>query len=412
MKVAYYSPLPPARSGIADYSALLLPALRRRIDVAVVSRRRGPPRGADLSLYHVGNDPDAHGWILDTLSRWPGVVVLHEFVLHHLVAGVTLGRRAVAEYLGAMERDHGLVGRLLALGVVDGCIPPLWETQPEDFALAGFVLDATRDRGVIVHSRYAEQRVRDAGYEGPVWRIPHPSWPAPDVEPAPFDGPVVGCLGHLNASKRIPELLEAFARVRERHPDARLLLVGPETPRFDLEGARERADLPEDALIREGYVDERRFWSLMAACDVCVSLRAPTMGETSGSAIRALSLGRPLVVSDLGWFAELPDDVALKIPVDEREVPRLAAALELLLSRDDVRRRLGDAGRRYVAHEHDVERVAELYAAALEQAAGGDAVREAVLDEIGVAAADVGIEPGSPGAAELAGRLREARIVD
>ena len=88
MRVAYYSPLPPSRSGVADYSALLLPALRARIDVVVASpgRFRRPPK-ADVALYHVGNDPEAHGWIAEALSRRPGVVVLHDFVLHHLVAG-------------------------------------------------------------------------------------------------------------------------------------------------------------------------------------------------------------------------------------------------------------------------------------------------------------------------------------
>jgi glycosyltransferase involved in cell wall biosynthesis len=371
--------------------------------------RRRPPRGTDLCLYHVGNDPDAHGWIVEALRRWPGVVVLHEFVLHHLVAGLTLGRRDVATYLTAMEREAGVVGRLLALGIVDGCVPPLWESRPEDFPLAGFVLDATRGRGVVVHSRYAEARLEDAGYDGPVWYIPHPAWPVPDVEPAALEGPVVGCLGHLNASKRLPQLLEAFARVREEHRDAKLLLVGSVAPRFDLDARVATLGLG-GAVVREGYVDERRFWSLMAACDVCVSLRAPTMGETSGSAIRALSLGKPLVVSDLGWFSELPDDAALKVPVDEREVARLAAALELLLSRPDVRRAVGAAGRAYVEREHAVDRVADLYAAALEQAAGGAALRDAVLAEIAVAAADSGIEPGSPEAAELGARLREARI--
>jgi glycosyltransferase involved in cell wall biosynthesis len=148
----------------------------------------------------------------------------------------------------------------------------------------------------------------------------------------------------------------------------------------------------------------------MAACDVCVSLRAPTMGETSGSAIRALSLGRPLVVSDLGWFAELPDDAVLKVPVDAREVSRLAAALTLLLERADLREAVGRLGREYVEREHGVERVAELYAAALEEAAGGAAVRDGVLTEIALAAADSGIEPASPEAAELGARLREARI--
>jgi hypothetical protein len=93
MKAAYYSPLPPSRSGIADYSALLLPALLERIDVEIAraGRLRRVPK-ADVALYHVGNDPEAHGWIVEALRRRPGVVVLHELVLHHLVAGITLAR--------------------------------------------------------------------------------------------------------------------------------------------------------------------------------------------------------------------------------------------------------------------------------------------------------------------------------
>src|ERR687886_1930213 len=141
MKVAYYSPLPPERSGIADYSALLLPALERLIEVEVVRRGRTRPVAADVALYHVGNDPDAHGWIVDALRERPGVVVLHEYVLHHLIAGITIGRGNGRAYLEAMERELGVAGRLLGLGVLDNLLPLLWETQPERFPLAGWVLD-------------------------------------------------------------------------------------------------------------------------------------------------------------------------------------------------------------------------------------------------------------------------------
>ena len=92
MRVAYYSPLPPERSGIADYSALLVPALARKVDLRIARRRRRPGRGVDISLYHVGNNPEAHGWIVEALCEQPGLVVLHDFVLHHLVSGLTLGR--------------------------------------------------------------------------------------------------------------------------------------------------------------------------------------------------------------------------------------------------------------------------------------------------------------------------------
>ena len=410
MKVAYYSPLPPTRSGIADYSALLLPALENRVDVIRIGRRRRlGPRDVDVRLYHVGNNPDAHGWIVDALLSKAGVVVLHDFVLHHLVAGLTVGRGNGHGYLDAMEREGGVVGRLLGHGVLDKRIPPLWESRPEDFHLAGEVLDLAT--GLIVHSRYVEGRARAAGYEGPIWRIPHPAWKVPAVEPASIAGsPLIGSFGNVNASKRIPQLLEAFAALRRERPDARLLLVGAVSPGFDLDRRLQRLGLSEEGIVREAYVEEDQLWSLMAACDVCVNLRAPTMGETSGSVIRQLSLGKPVVVSDVGWFAELPDSVALKVPVDAGETDALYAALELLARDEGARAAMSASALDLVGREHDLDRTAELYVAALEQAVGGEAVAHAVLDDVSRAAAEVGIDAGSPEAAELARRLAEVEL--
>jgi glycosyltransferase involved in cell wall biosynthesis len=407
VNVAYFSPVPPESSGIADYSALLLPALARHVDLTVVKRgAKRPPRGVDLAVYHVGNNPEAHGWILDALRRAPGLVVLHDFVLHHLVAGVTIGRRDGHGYLDAMEREHGVVGRLLAHGVLDKRIPPLWESRPEDFPLAGEVLSLAT--GLVVHSRYVENRVRAAGYGGPVAVVPHPAWPDPHVAPADVAGePLIGAFGNVNQSKRVPQLLEAFARLRTTYPDARLLLVGATSPGFDLERRLQRLGLDDEGIVREGYVDERRLWSLMAACDVHVSLRSPTMGETSGTTIRALVLGKPLVVSDAGWFAELPRDVALPVSVGEGEAAELTVALRLLTERPDVRHAMGEAARTLARSQHDLDRVAELQAAAFEQVAGGAAVDADVLREVTDAAASVGVAPGTSEASEIARRLSE-----
>ena len=410
MKIAYFSPMPPEKSGIADYSALLLPALRRRIDVTVVRRgSKRAPRGTELCIYHVGNDPAAHGWIVDALRRRPGVVVLHDLVLHHLVAGLTVGRRDGHGYLDAMERESGVVGRLLAHAVLDKRIPPLWENRPEDFPLTGEIL--TTPPGSSSTRATSSSACGAAGFDGPVWRIPHPAWPAPEVTPEPVAGsPVFGAFGNVNASKRVPQLLEAFARMRGSHADAVLLLVGGVSPGFDLDRRLQRLGLDTAGVTRHDRVDERRLWALMAACDVHVSLRAPTMGETSGTAIRALSLGKPLVVSANGWFAELPGDVAVQVPVDETEIETLAAALELLASRPDLRSAMGEAARELARREHDVDRVAERYAAALEQAAGGEAVADKVLGDVAEAATQVGIEPGDAAAVELARRLADVEL--
>jgi glycosyltransferase involved in cell wall biosynthesis len=390
VKVAYYSPLPPSRSGIADYSALLLPALRERVDIVVAERGKRAP-SADVALYHVGNDPDAHGWIVDALHKRPGVVVLHEYVLHHLISGITIGRGDGRGYLDAMERELGVAGRLLGLGVLDNLLPLLWETQPERFPLSGTILDDAQ--GLIVHSDFVARNARAAGYGGRLWPIPHPAWPMHDVTPASDVGgdPLIGCFGFLNMNKRIPELLQAFASLRKKRPRARLLLAGAAGERFDLSRRLERLGL-EEGITRLDYVPEERMWSLMAACDVLVNLRFPTMGETSGSVIRGLSLGKAMVVSDVGWFSELPGDVALKVPVDELEVPMLEAALGLAA---DHTAELGAAARAYVEREHDLGRVADAYASALEVSAGGDAVDDAVLWRIAEAAAEVGIDDAS-----------------
>ena len=346
---------------------------------------------------------------MDTLRKKPGLVVLHDFVLHHLVAGLTIGRGDGHGYLDAMEREGGVVGRLLGHGVLDKRIPPLWESRPEAFHLAGDVLALAT--GLIVHSHYVEERARAAGYAGPVWRIPHPAWTPPALAPEAIDGsPLIGSFGNVNASKRIPQLLEAFARLRRERPEARLLLVGAVSPGFDLDRRLQRLGLSEEGIVREAYVEEDRLWSLMAACDVCVNLRSPTMGETSGSVIRQLSLGKPVVVSDVGWFAELPDSVALKVPVDGRETETLYAALELLARDEAVRAAMSAAALELVRREHDLARVADLYVAALEQAVGGEAVAAEVLGDVATAAAAVGIEPGSPEASELAQRLAEVEL--
>ena len=403
MRVAFYSPLPPERSGIADYSTLLLPALGRLVEIEVVRRGRTRPVAADVALYHVGNDAEAHGWIVDALRRHPGVVVLHDFVLHHLVAGLTIGRKDGPGYLAAMERDAGIPGRLLAHGVLDGRVPPPWETRPDDFPLAGDVLaDAT---GLIVHSHFVEGRALAAGYDGPVWHIPHPAWPAVGIEPAAVEGrPLFGCFGHLNASKRIPQLVEAFQLVRARHPNAKLLLVGPASPGFDANR------LVTDGIERIDYVEEERLWSLMAACDACVSLRAPTMGETSGSVIRALSLGKPLVVSDVGSFSELPDEVAVKIEPGPGEVDALAGAFERLATEPERLEAMSRAALESARTEHGLDHVVELYVAALEEAAGGEAVEDSVVDDVARAAHDVGLTADDPAVAELGERLRESGL--
>ena len=413
MKVAYFSPMPPNTSGIADYSALLVPELAKLIDVEVISEpKRGMGKGCDIALYHVGNNPEHHGWIVEALRERPGLVVLHEHVLHHLVAGMTIAVGDQDGYLRAMQRDAGVVGRLMAHGIIDGVVPPVWESRPMDFPLCGEILDLAT--GLIVHSQTVEDAARSRGYVGPIYRIPHPAWPKPEIAQDPalagVTGPIFGAFGHLNTAKRAPQLVEAFARVVEQEPKAKLLLVGSASEEIHIDGRL--ADIEQahpGSVIRLPYVEEDRLWNLIAGCDVCVCLRYPTMGETSGIAIRALVCGRPLIVSDVGWFSELRDDIAVRVPVGEGEVAGIAQQM-IELAQDPQRRdAMSIAAGRYADDDLAVAHAAEQYRRAIIDAGGGDFVRHAMLSEVALAASGVGLNRDIDQLSEIAAQLREVQ---
>ena len=281
------------------------------------------------------------------------------------------------------------------------------DASRSDSRSPGTILDLAT--ALIVHSRYVERRARAAGYGGRLWRIPHPAWPMPHVAPARdvAGDPLVGCFGNLNMNKRIPQLLEAFALLLQRPARRAAAARGAAAERFDLEPALRAARPRRRRVIRRDYVPEERLWSLMAACDVLVNLRSPTMGETSGAVIRGLSLGKAMLVSDVGWFAELPDDVALKVPVDEYEVGDDRGG-----ARARGRPRAPSWARRRAstfAREHDLDRAADALRRARSRRPRRAArpSRTRCSARIAEAAAEVGIEDVS----ELALRAREAGLV-
>ena len=179
----------------------------------------------------------------------PAVVVLHDFVLHHLVAGLTIGRRDGHGYLDAMEREGGVVGRLLGHGVLDKRIPPLWESRADDFHLAGEVLDLAT--GLIVHSHYVEERARAAGYEGPIWRIPHPAWPVPRARSGRARRrSALRLLRQRQREQADPAAAGGVCAAAARAPGARLLLVGATSPGFDLDRRLQRLGLSGEGIVR------------------------------------------------------------------------------------------------------------------------------------------------------------------
>jgi len=143
---------------------------------------------------------------------------------------------------------------------------------------------------------------------------------------------VIATFGRLAFNKRLPVILHAFARLGQEFPNARLFLVGeldPSSGDFDVPHLIEELGIASRVCIT-GYVERERFVQYMAITDVGLNLRYPHAGESSGTLVRLLNLGVPVITSNLGPFAELPDDCCWKVDVDDIEKDLLLAYLKRL----------------------------------------------------------------------------------
>jgi len=390
VRLGFASPLPPATSGIADYAAELLPALARHGCDPVVFFEGAPPTdeirrrfetvplaelprrldGIDRIVYQLGNSAAHHAGIHRALLEHPGVVTLHEFMLHHLVRDVTLGAGEPRAYVEEMRYCAGESGRRAAQRLLDTHYPvDVWR-----FPLFERVVD--RSRGVLVHSDFARRRILASRAGAAVRVVPFPvdvsALPAADSDARRAaklalgldeGAPLVASFGLVTPHKRLEPALAAFGRLRALEPRARFVICGEVSPHYDLDEVLARTS--EEAVLRTGRVALAEFHRWMTACDVAVNLRHPTGGETSASLLRLLATGLPTLVTDAGSFAELPAGTVAKVPIDELEEEWLFELLRRLIADADLREAMGAAARHHVETAHALEIAAAAQAAAI-----------------------------------------------
>ncbi len=353
--------MPPNPSGIADYSQALVQELKKLHEVVVFSApSHFEANDFDSILYHLGNNPH-HDFVYRTALQHPGFVVLHESNLHHLLTHLTISAGDWDSYVAEAEYNGGEPARLRAEEARTLTIGPDYE----GVAMTRRLLETAK--GVIVHSRFMEREIRAANYTGPLAVIPHGAWVEPvDGDPyraklgLPPETPLFGAFGYLKPYKRIAEALRAFRKLVKEVPDAKFILVGEPHPEFPVE--RLIANLRLERSVRViGFAPLADFAGYMAACDVVLNLRYPTVGESSGSLLRALGSGRAVLVSDIGSFSEFPDDVCLKVPVGAGEEDVLFGYMKLLATRPDLAHAMGERARDWVARECNWPHVARLY---------------------------------------------------
>jgi len=354
VRLAFVSPLPPAPTGVADYAAGLLEVLRRRAEVEILRQTRP---GFDNYIYHIGNN-SLHLPAYRAAQAEPGITVLHDAVLHHLLLGSHDEHGYVEEFVynaGEWLRDLGR---------------DLWRSRSRsgsDFRYFQYPMLrrlVERSRAVVVHNPGARRRVEAAAPSARVTQIPHyfrpPRLPGEarrtrDRLGIASDEIVVAAFGYLRESKRVSSILRALPAL----PRGRLLLVGRAVS-SDLERSLEPL-MRAPRVIRTGRVSEAEFWRLAEITDICVSLRSPSAGETSGITIKMMGIGKPVLVTNSEEAEEFPGMAVVRVDSGEAEVEMLAHYLRALADSREMREEIGRRAAACIAEHHSLEKAASLY---------------------------------------------------
>lgn len=384
-RIAYCSPINPVHSGISDYSEELLPYLGQYADVTVYIDHGLTPSNTTLTehmrvrslkqliadhqqqpfdaiLYHMGNSP-AHFQIWDVAQQLPGVVVMHDLVLHHFMLQYhAVHRRDIKAYQQLAETHYGAAGvevaeRMLQ-GVFDDGVFSMPLCQP---VLASAQL-------LISHSHYVANAVATLRPTLARAVVPMGVPVLPVIDPAPLraqlnlgDDPfIIASFGHVNPYKRVDQVLRTVRTLRRAGINAHYIIVGSISPNFALDTLVRRTGT-QDAVHVTGYASAEDFALYVALADVCINLRHPTAGETSASLLRLLAAAKPTLITASGSFLEIPRDAAVHIPLDQSEGAMLTASTFLLHQHTAVRQTLGQNARAFVEHGHTMADSARVY---------------------------------------------------
>ena len=392
--LALVSPLPPQRSGIADFSASLLKWLREHISVtafvapdalhevrkyvegAIESITQLPAMvtsgNVDAVFYQIGNSA-FHHFQFPYLMQVPGIVELHDGVLQGFLYSLFLAKGDLEGYRREMSYAHDSVGRSHADDLMRNRI-----------ALELYQMTANRrivDNavGVIIHNLWAANAVLAHNTNIPLQLMMLPvsrqesaarldaSRSRHTLGIAP-DQIVIATFGRLVGAKRLDVMVNAFARLAQEVGNIHLYMVGALETDSVIPQLVQKLGV-EKAVHITGYVDEARFVEYMAATDVAINLRYPHAGETSATLVRLLNAGVPVIVSDVGPFADFPDACCWKVPVDYAEEETLLAYLRRLVMDNGLRNQMKANAVRYAkATIPTWDSVAEQYLAFIQKA--------------------------------------------
>jgi glycosyltransferase involved in cell wall biosynthesis len=376
-KVAWLSPFPPQRSGIANYSHRLIHALKpyfeidlyydgepasaaleNEFDVYALSAFAERHGGYNEAIYHLGNHSGFHKEIYRLAWDFPGTVVLHDYNLGHFMYESFYAHGDERLYAQALLDGYGDEGRQEVRELSAGRIPDT-SKFPMSHAVAG------RSRKVVVHHRWVKHQLGGGSH---IEVIPH--FAELNCQPTPEeivafknrfllrdDHFVVSCLGFVNGNKLPWLLTDVVKRLIDDGYPLQMVFAGELAPEVKGLEPEVRSSRYAENIIFTGYLNEADYFSAVFASDVIVNLRNPSMGEASGTLMHALAAAKPTIISNTNQYREFPDKVCWKLTHDENQAEVLYAYIRALISDRSLRAALSNNSAEYVRNVLGIDKI-------------------------------------------------------
>lgn len=379
--LAIFTPLPPMESGISDFSYDVICGLAKHIDridvyiddyqtnvelpknVNVLNHKEFIPM-YDQILYEVGNS-FFHTYMFKYIELYKGVVELHDSDLNGVFSADSFYRNGINYDLFKKYYLDDL-GLEKVKEIIENNI------MPHEFNLNKSINSyiTKHAKSLILHSRYAIKSVLDNNIDVNINYIPHyvkinelaNRNEARERLGIKDDTVIIGAFGFIADTKRYIEIIKACKLLKDKGYKFVMYFVG----KINDDYVKNRYDslVKESGLEKEiivtGYTELNDFIKYIDSVDICLNLRYPYNGETSGVLVRSLSKGKCIITNNVGFFGELPDDVCYKINAvekfknDEEEIETIANSIEELIKNKELRERLEKNARKYAVENLDL----------------------------------------------------------
>jgi glycosyltransferase involved in cell wall biosynthesis len=324
------------KSGISEYSETLVYGLAEYYDITLLTddyklnnkklaksfsqkiyRSGECYTGFDAVIYNIGNNHHYHIYMVEAMKDNPGFIILHDFVLYYLSVGIHQSRGDIFQSIYALEGVRGISIVKDSLKQNSNSDLLAHKSIATELPMNREIIEMSK--GVFVHSDYAKNLLHNEFIEKPCHKINlvKMNLGKTDIDcyefaysryKIPENAYVIGSLGFIAETKQNELCCKAIKFYNQTHDDKIYYLMVGEGETL--------SDYLDKYIIKTNFLEKEEYIPAVLRCDLVLNLRYPTNGETSAALMQSMGLGKPCIVTDIGWFGELPEGLVKKVNWD------------------------------------------------------------------------------------------------